>query len=191
MALSRTFVAVPLPDAVCRALTRLQRDLGAAPPGLRWSDLRQAHLTLVFFGDLDAASRRRVVAACAVTATAAAPIRLALARLGAFPTPRAARVVWAGVGEGHGALIALHAALVSALDAAGVAHEQRPLAPHVTLARARRGADACALAAAGVAWRGPSWTLSELEVRVSRATPRGHVHRVVARCVLGDIHVLS
>lgn len=191
MALRRTFVAVPLPDAACRALTRVQRDLGAAPAGLRWSDVHQAHLTLAFLGDLDAPTRRRVVAACATAATRAAPFTLGLAGVGAFPAARGARVVWVGVGEGHDALVALHATVGAALDVAGVPRDPRPLAPHVTLARARRGTDARALVAAGSGWEGPSWTVSALEVRVSRATARGHVHRVVARCPLTGGHVPS
>ncbi len=45
--------------------------------------------------------------------------------------------MWAGLGEGRNALVALGAALAAGLEARGFAREERPFAPHLTLARAR------------------------------------------------------
>ena len=97
---------------------------GRAVPGAN------LHLTLAFLGDVP---QDRVDAAKA----AASGIRgdrfeLVLDRTGAF---RRSGVGWAGPAKAPGELVTLQSALDSALRASGFALEDRPFAPHLTLAR--------------------------------------------------------
>lgn len=138
----RSFVALLLPDAVRARLARGVAALRSQAPELAWVRADNLHLTLRFLGAVDAAA---VEVACRAVQTAAAGIpsfRMGLEGLGAFPTPRAARVVWAGVGTGRATVVALQAALERELVAQGIPPDGRPFHPHVTLARARdrRGA---------------------------------------------------
>lgn len=138
----RLFLAVELPATVQAALSRLASELGARLHGWRFVRPGSVHLTLRFLGevpdDTDAASRRAWRAA----AGAGRAARLAVGGLGTFPPGSRPRVLWVGVREvgGGGALAELAAGLESAARQAGFEPEPRPFRPHLTLARAARGA---------------------------------------------------
>jgi 2'-5' RNA ligase len=95
------------------------------------------HLTLRFFADLGSARADDVAGAARDACTGAAPFDLEVRGLGRFPPHGPLRVVWAGLGSGKEPLVALAAALARALEARGLAPEERAFAPHLTLARAR------------------------------------------------------
>lgn len=95
-------------------------------------DPRRYHLTLLFLGDVTAAQAGAARAAAAAASVRGAPFDLTLDRFGYF---HGARVLWAGAGESPPALTALWLQLRDAMQAAGVPHERRALAPHVTCVR--------------------------------------------------------
>jgi 2'-5' RNA ligase len=132
----RAFVAVPVEDPVVRR--RLAGAHSLLPPlrGVRWIPESQLHFTVKFLGEIGA---DRVTAAKAATAAAAdaAPFRLALEGLGAFPPRGPARVLWAGCAEGAESLRAVGAAVEAAFVAEGFPREERPFSPHLTLARVK------------------------------------------------------
>ncbi|HQN10382.1 MAG TPA: RNA 2',3'-cyclic phosphodiesterase [Thermoanaerobaculia bacterium] len=134
----RTFVAVPVEDAVVRRRLAGARSLLPELRGVRWTAERQLHFTLKFLGDLEA---ERLADARQATAAAAhrgpGSFRLALEGLGAFPPRGAARVVWAGCGSGATELASLAGTVEEAFEAAGFPREERPFSPHLTLARVR------------------------------------------------------
>lgn len=134
----RSFVAVPVEDAVVRRRLAGARSLLPELRGVRWTAERQLHFTLKFLGDLEEeqlADARRATAAAARAGPAS--FRLALEGLGAFPPKGSARVVWAGCGAGAAALASLAAAVEEAFLSAGFPREERPFSPHLTLARVR------------------------------------------------------
>lgn len=183
MAVTRTFLALPLPADVRAALAELRAALPAPPRGFRWADLTQAHATLVFLGGVDDAALADVRARTRTVAKATAPIDADLSGLGAFAGAARARVLWVGWGSGAAAVVGLHADLVTALDRPP---EPRPFVPHVTLARARAPVDARAwLAAAPVGWRSPAWRADAIDVVASELRPEGARHVVVERCPIG------
>jgi 2'-5' RNA ligase len=112
----------------------------------------QLHLTLRFFADLPADLLPAAVEAAGAACAPRAPFDLEVRGLGRFPARGPLRVVWAGLGEGREALVALAAALVGELEARGFAADERPFAPHLTLARARdpRGSGDAARAVAAL-----------------------------------------
>ncbi|MBK9374543.1 MAG: RNA 2',3'-cyclic phosphodiesterase [Holophagales bacterium] len=146
----RAFVAVPVEDPVVKRRLAGARSLVPPLPGLRWIPESQLHFTLKFLGEIE---EERVAAAKAATSAAivaiaaaravtespvpAAPFRLGLEGLGAFPSRGSARVLWAGCGDGADALSALASAVEEAFTAAGFRREERPFSPHLTLARVK------------------------------------------------------
>jgi 2'-5' RNA ligase len=111
------------------------------------------------------------------------PARLRLEGAGTFPEGRRARVLWTGVGGDAEVLVRLAAALSSAAEAAGLRSEDRPLAPHLTLARFSTPApvpqEALDLVAAAAAESEP-WEAHELACfRSTLGGPRGARYRVV------------
>ena len=126
---ARLFFGLPLDgalDAHAQALIPALVDeaQGRAVP------IGNLHATLAFLGSMpvDAIPALREIGA-AVPRTA---LRLQLDRAGSF---RAARVAWLGMDVVPDPLMALHAALCTRLEAAGMRVEERPYQPHVTIAR--------------------------------------------------------
>jgi 2'-5' RNA ligase len=146
-------VAVPVADArVCEALGKARASLSGARD-LRWVRDEQLHLTLRFFADLPAVRWEAVADAARAAADSSPRFDLEVRGLGRFPSHGPVRVVWAGLGGGRAELVALGAALQLELSARGFPEEERPLSPHLTLARARdpRGSRDAARAVAALA----------------------------------------
>lgn len=125
----RLFFAI-WPDAAAReCLAALAQDVAQAARG-KPVPAANLHLTLAFLGEIDAA---RVPALAEIAARIEArAFRLRLDRVGSFPK---ARVAWAGCAKPPVDLVQLQATLAAALIGQGFALEERPFAPHLTLAR--------------------------------------------------------
>src|SRR5690606_558822 len=98
------------------------------------------HLTLRFLGATPASAAARVVEELEA-APLGAPFEIRLGALGAFPRPARATVLWMGLRAGEGPLGDLAAAVEVAVRRAGIAPEDRPFSPHLTLARLRSPQD--------------------------------------------------
>ena len=146
-------MAVPVTDALLREALGKARAALSGARDLRWVRDEQLHLTLRFFADLPSAQTDFAAAATAAACASTRRFDLEVRGLGRFPSHGPLRVVWAGLGGGREELVALGAALSRELSARGFAEEERPLAPHLTLARARdpRGSRDAARAVAAFA----------------------------------------
>jgi 2'-5' RNA ligase len=187
----RCFVAVDLSVTARAAVARVQTALRAAAPGadVRWSDPAGFHLTLEFLGELADTRAAAAAAALAPVAAGTAPFELALGRVGAFPDPRRARVLWLGLSAGAEPLAALAAAVAQALGALGFPPEARPFHGHATLGRVRSGRRPGALADALGAAPLPepaAWTVREVVLYRSHLRPGGAEYAALARLPLGS-----
>lgn len=133
--MTRTFVAVELDATVREALEREVARLRRAARGVRWADPAGLHLTLAFLGELDGERLAAAHAAAEAAARRGQPLHIAVGRLGYFGPQWAPRVVWAGVEGETAKLLALQKALAEELERRGFPREERPFAPHLTLAR--------------------------------------------------------
>lgn len=133
----RAFVAVNLDPTLKEALAGIQERLKATRADVGWVKPENLHLTLKFLGQVEEARLEPISEAVASAACGYGSFRLTLGGLGAFPQPRAARVVWIGVPEGADLLAGLHARLEEKLEALGFPRETRPFSAHLTLGRVR------------------------------------------------------
>ena len=145
----RLFAALPLPDLLRRRLARAAARLDEALPGvpLRAVPAENLHLTLRFFGpEAGKVDRERIEAALRRRLAEVAPPVLALSGFSVFPSPRQARIVWAGFSEppetpagaeGGSRLAAVQRAAEAAAREAGLDPERRRFVPHATIARLR------------------------------------------------------
>ncbi len=141
----RLFVAVPLPAEAMAAVADLVAGVRLAPePALgerrdpldvRWVRMDGLHLTLRFLGPTDPARLPEAHAAVQAAVVDAAPFEVGLAGAGVFPNPTRPRVLWLGIGRGIDQLEALTTRLSRALAEHGWPHDDRPVRPHLTLAR--------------------------------------------------------
>jgi 2'-5' RNA ligase len=129
----RLFIAIELPAEVKKLLTGLR----TAIPGANWVPPEQLHLTLAFLGEVDEAT-------CALLGEKLAEIvapgfTLQFSSSGCFPDRRRPRVIWAGLSPSP-LLTALAEQVSKAVRSCGIAQEERPFSPHITLARCRQPA---------------------------------------------------
>ncbi len=138
----RLFTAIDLPPDV---LANLESLVARLTPSARinWSPVANLHITTKFIGEWPDERLDELTAALhSLPLRPAIPI--AIEKLGFFPNPHAPRVFWAGVHAGD-ALAQLARETEEALAALGIAKEQRPYSPHLTLARIKTPAKQPAL----------------------------------------------
>jgi 2'-5' RNA ligase len=155
----RLFAAIDPPAADVDAL---QRFVDRDDPRLRWVSPEQWHVTLAFFGEVDAVRADDVSERLARAAARSAPFRLRLAGSGTFPAQsRRARMLWVGIDGDVEALTRLAERCVAAGRRAGITMEKRPFRPHLTLARTRRDpVDLTDRVEALRSWTGGDWPVT-------------------------------
>jgi len=127
----RLFFALWPGDALRATIHSALQDLVAAQRiKARLVNPARYHLTLLFLGDVTAAQAEAAQAAAAQVS--GEPFELVLSRFGYF---HGARVLWAGAETSPPPLTALWLRLRDAMQDAGVPHERRALAPHITCVR--------------------------------------------------------
>lgn len=129
----RLFVALDLTPEVRAALLALLEKLQRAAADLRWVNPEGLHLTLKFIGEVPPEKRAPIEEALA-RVTSPAPVELDFSGVGYFPNERRPRVFWVGVHASDN-LAPLAAQLEAALEPLGIARENRPYVPHLTLGR--------------------------------------------------------
>lgn len=100
-----------------------------------------SHLTLRFLGEVADDRLPAIAGRLREVASAHAPFDLEVTGVGAFPSMRAPRVVWAGVGRGAPEIGRLADDVRRALAGEGEARPEARFVPHVTLFRVRTEAD--------------------------------------------------
>jgi RNA 2',3'-cyclic 3'-phosphodiesterase len=135
----RLFVAADVPDDVRANVAEAVGPLRERLPGARWTPPANWHVTLKFLGTTWPRLVEWVTRSVEDAAARAAPFRTSVVGLGAFPSARRARVLWAGLDDPGGAFGAVAAALDEAL-ASEFEPEKRPFSAHLTVARLKEPA---------------------------------------------------
>ncbi|MCU0576731.1 MAG: RNA 2',3'-cyclic phosphodiesterase [Desulfobacterota bacterium] len=131
----RTFVALPLPDAVKVTLDGAITQLKTRNHGVRWVKPDGLHLTLKFLGDIPEERVAKLSADLDRAASECPRLSLTLSGLGAFPGIKRARVVWAGLAGDVTGLGNLARSIDKMCSTHGIAEEHRPFSGHITLGR--------------------------------------------------------
>lgn len=139
-AMTRAFCAFEIPREAKSAIARFCDSVRARPVGrdLKWVRSEILHLTVRFFGDLDAESLDRAGTAVAGLDGAWDAPGLALGPVGAFPSARRPSVYWIGLADPDGALARLAAETDAAIRGQGFGRADKPFVPHLTIARVGR-----------------------------------------------------
>ncbi|MCG8589487.1 MAG: RNA 2',3'-cyclic phosphodiesterase [Proteobacteria bacterium] len=189
----RAFFAVDLADdaraAAAAAVSRLRGREAFA--GIRWTDPEAYHVTVRFLGDVERGRLGPLRQAVSAHVKDVAAFELELGSLSPFPPNRRPHVVALEVAP-EAPLRELADAVQSGIEAAGQTCDARPLRPHVTLGRVRRGAKAPRRRAfAGLpAPAAEPFAVEEVVLYQSRLDPRGARYTPLERVALArrDTH---
>jgi 2'-5' RNA ligase len=137
---TRTFLALSLPDEARRpaseVLQRLRGNTGEFD--VKWVDAGNLHVTVRFFGDLDAAGLARARELTLAWDGGFDPLPSGWAELGAFPNTRRPQVIWLGLKDETGRIRVFVQEIEHRLVRAGFGRADKPFRAHVTLGRVRR-----------------------------------------------------
>ncbi|MFP4472835.1 MAG: RNA 2',3'-cyclic phosphodiesterase [Candidatus Omnitrophota bacterium] len=133
----RCFIAVPLPADVQTALAEFQQTLFSRGVLFRPVKPGTIHLTLRFLGDRSAKRVKQIRRDLPVILKGLPALSLTFDKLGAFPSPDNARVLWVGSSQSSDPLNELFNTLNNGLARGGIPKERRPFAPHLTLGRCK------------------------------------------------------
>jgi RNA 2',3'-cyclic 3'-phosphodiesterase len=175
----RLFVAVSVPRPQLEALDAAVAGFRDDLPGARWAPLDNQHVTLKFLGSTPAELFADVAQAVQSSAESHSPSDVALGGLGAFPSDRRARVLWAGIDDPGSLLTSLAATLDREMEPLGYGIEKRAFTPHLTLARFKEPARVTGtLRELDPSWAS-SWTVETIELYQSRLSPKGATYEVL------------
>ena len=167
----------------------LRLRLAVPKDGLRWSDPEQWHITLRFFGDVEAKALPEIAGAVGQIRISSPDLRIE--QLGSFA---AKGILFAEVFGTHD-LFDVQAQVEGAAIRCGFAPESRPFHPHITLARSRNQTGLSSLQrltkpevpsfGAALSWHADHLRLYESELRAGGAQYRTLVE-VALRSELQD-----
>jgi len=177
----RAFLAIPIPGEIQAPLAAE----AASFPNLRPVRAEQMHLTLRFLGDVPHRTLHSVMDAIGSVAAAQAAFDIELTRLGCFPSPKKALVVWVGLGEGDLQACALAQSVESALVPLGFERESRPWRGHVTLGRFGKPTRVAARSLKPEAYFG-KFRAEEVVLFTSELRPDGPIHTLMHRMPLRE-----
>ena len=135
----RIFIAINLPAQIKKQLSRYQ--LAWADLPVRWTKEANLHITLVFVGYV---TDEEMLEICQLTRQVSQnhqPFEIKLERICLGPPNRPARMIWVE-GEANSAMAQLkndlEKVLFNSANSGYNSRENRPLRPHITLARIRQ-----------------------------------------------------
>ncbi len=137
--MKRLFLALELPAQVRAALAQAVGPMRRRVDGVKWVAQENLHVTLKFLGDTPEEQIAPIGQRIAGAANEVPPLALAVGALGAFPSLRKPRILWASVSGDLEPLVRLARRIDSDLEPLGFVPEDRPFSPHVTLGRMRTG----------------------------------------------------
>jgi 2'-5' RNA ligase len=132
------FIAIPLPADLQTKLVALQQRFRHLHLEASWVREAGFHLTLKFLGDVDSRLIGSITTSMAAVTRQYQPFSLTLSRVGVFPNESSPRVLWVGVQDPSGLLQRVQGSIEGHLAELGYPLDDRPFAPHLTLARLKR-----------------------------------------------------
>lgn len=129
--MARLFTAVRAPEYLVPVIAELEAQLPSN--GLKLVRPEIAHITLKFIGEV--AEKEVAPIVDALRSVRMHRFDALLKGMGAFPSPRRARVVWMGC---EGEFTSLFKRVEDALCSMGIKKERKQYHPHLTLARVKR-----------------------------------------------------
>ena len=176
----RTFIAVELDGPAREAVAGRVRRLAGTIDGVRWIKPDNIHVTIRFLGEISPETRSLVERVLRNAAIGFSPFDVTIGEMGAFPSIRRPRVLWAGIGKGKDELRRLQSRIEEGLGGIGIPAERRPYTPHITIGRLKRQSKNINLS--GIARDSgieSGFVVDRVVLFESELRPEGAVHKVI------------
>jgi len=111
------------------------------------------------------------------------PFDVSLKGVGAFPSPKRAKILWIGVKEGMDNLIDLFQAIDNKTADLGFEKEKRKFSPHITFARVKKGKYSLP---ENIEFSFAPFPVKEVTLFKSTLTPKGAIYETVFTLPLRD-----
>ena len=131
----RSFLAIELPKWILIKIGEAQEDLRSTHAEVGWVNPEKIHLTLKFFGNIEASRIDPIVRSIEEPIRKTFPFSLKVRGVGAFPHLKSPRVIWIGLVDEKEILMSFQKELEAQLEKIGFRPEDRPFHPHLTLGR--------------------------------------------------------
>ncbi|RLI21498.1 RNA 2',3'-cyclic phosphodiesterase [Candidatus Bathyarchaeota archaeon] len=174
----RTFIAFDIDDsAIIERLTYAQTELAKTGADLKLVEPRNIHITIRFLGNISPGMVEKIHDA--MRNVDFKPFTIEIRGLGAFPSLRFPRVVWAGIKGGEEELKNIFDQLEPQLRKLGFQPDPKGFSPHITIARVRTGRNKSELIKKlreFVDLNIGTFTVKCLRLKKSTLTPKGPIY---------------
>ena len=183
----RSFIALPVPGDIAEHLAQLHETVSGDAGRVTWVKAVAIHLTFVFLGDIEEGLITPIQEALEAAASGTDPFETSLGKVGAFPSLRRPRVIWAGLEKGADEAGRLKRRIDEMLLPLGFQVERKRFSPHITIGRIRSTGRPGALEQAAAEWILPqeTWISQEVVFYQSELTRSGPIYTALARVPLG------
>ncbi len=132
----RIFIALDIDEDIRQRIARFLDGVRGFAPDARWVRPESLHVTLKFIGETAPQNVDQIKEA--LNAVESNAIEMNIRGCGFFPCAKSPRVFWVGIEAGP-SLAALASTVDDRVAALGIAKEDHPFSPHLTLARSGGG----------------------------------------------------
>jgi len=129
----RIFIGIDLDEEIRGKIARFLEGVSGFAPEARWVRPESLHVTLKFIGEQKPEQVEAITPR--LREIESSRVEIEVSGHGFFPTAKSPRVFWIGIHSGP-QLAQLARDIDSAVAELGIAREDRPFSPHLTLARA-------------------------------------------------------
>lgn len=134
----RVFIALELPEEIKNEIGKIQLDLKKAGVQARWIKPELSHLTLAFLDSITPDKVKLIGNIIDDGASQIKPIQLYLLKIGCFPSPTKARIVFVDLGGELGKLSALAIKIRKRLKKEKIHFDEKSFVSHITLGRIKK-----------------------------------------------------
>ncbi len=174
----RSFIAFDIDnDMVLKQLSNIQERLAKTGADLKLVKLENIHITVRFLGNIQLNMAEKIYDE--MEQIAYDPFEVEIRGVGAFPTLKYARVVWAGIQKSADKLEAVFNQLEPRLQKLGFKPDAKGFSPHITIARVRTGCNKTELSrclSELTSYEFGVLKISCLKLKKSVLTPRGPLY---------------
>ena len=134
----RAFLALPISEESKQTIKPVLDEGKKRFPSVKWVQPENLHITLLFFGNINAEEQRIISETCAAAVKNYRAVKAAFKGLGQFPPKGRPRVIFSPLIEGKKQCSGLYSSLFP-LFQEQFSLKGRPYSPHITLGRVRKG----------------------------------------------------